>query len=136
MIRPLAEHEARDWLRDLVAIHEAGLREPLPLPIKTSLAWAEEFRRTQAGSDGDPDARARAEWVTPRFNDSGFPKEDADDWHVRAFGEHPDYDLLASPLRTGETGAAPHRLGHYASRLWGPLIGSAGSPGTEQIRGI
>ncbi|MEO5664641.1 MAG: exodeoxyribonuclease V subunit gamma, partial [Nocardioides sp.] len=46
MIRPMAEHDARAWLRDLVALHEAGLREPLPLPIKTSLAWAEEFRRT------------------------------------------------------------------------------------------
>ena len=136
MIRPLAQHDARAWLRDLVAIHEAGLREPLPLPIKTSLAWAEEFRRTQSGSDGDPDAKARAEWVTPRFNDSGFPQEDSDVWHVRAFGEHPAFELLASPVRPGEAGAAPHRLGHYASRLWGPLIGSAGIPGTEQIRGL
>ncbi len=136
MIRPLAEHDARDWLRDLVAVYEAGHREPLPLPVKTSLAWAEEFRRAQSGSDADPDARARAEWVTPRFSDSGFPKEDADPWHVRAFGEHPAFDLLASPLRPEESGAAPHRLGHYASRLWGPLIGSGGSPGTEQIRGL
>ncbi|HXH80121.1 exodeoxyribonuclease V subunit gamma [Nocardioides sp.] len=136
MIKPLAQHEARAWLRDLVAIHEAGLREPLPLPIRASLAWAEEFRRAQSGSDGDPDAKARAEWVTPRFNDSGFPKEDADVWHVRAFGEHAAYELLASPLRPGEDGTAPHRLGHYSARLWGPLIGSAGSPGTEQIRGL
>ncbi len=36
--RPLAEHGARAWLRDLVALCGAGLREPLPLPIKASLA--------------------------------------------------------------------------------------------------
>ena len=107
MVRPLAEHDARAWLRDLVALYEAGLCEPLPLPVKTSLAWAEEFRRTLAGSDGDPDARGRAEWMTPRFNDAGFPKEDADVWHERAFGEHADYDLLAAPLRAGEGGPAP-----------------------------
>lgn len=135
MVRPLAEHDARAWLRDLVALYEAGLREPLPLPVKTSLAWAEEFRRTQGGSDGDPDARGRAEWVTPRFNDSGFPKEDSDVWHVRAFGPHADYNLLAGPLRAGEGGPAPHRLGHFAWRLWSPLIG-ADSAGHEQIRGI
>ncbi|QIK74766.1 exodeoxyribonuclease V subunit gamma [Nocardioides piscis] len=136
MIRPLPQHEARDWLRDLVAIYEAGLCEPLPLPVKTSLAWAEEFRRVQSGTDGDPDAKARAEWETPRFNDSGFPKEDADVWHVRAFGHHGDYALLAAPLRPHETGPAPHRLGHYACRLWSPLIGSGDTAGTEQIRGI
>ena len=27
-------------LRDLVAIYDAGRREPIPLPIKTSHAWA------------------------------------------------------------------------------------------------
>ncbi|WP_310528284.1 exodeoxyribonuclease V subunit gamma, partial [Nocardioides sp.] len=135
MVRPLAEHDARAWLRDLVALYEAGLREPLPLPVRTSLAWAEEFRRTQGGSDGDPDARARAEWLTPRFNESGFPKEDSDVWHVRAFGPHADYDLLSGPLRAGEDGPAPHRLGHFAWRLWSPLIG-ADAQGNEQIRGI
>lgn len=139
MVRPLAEHDARGWLRDLVALYEAGLCEPLPLPIKTSLAWAEEFRRTQGGSDGDPDARGIAEWVTPRFNESGFPKEDSDVWHVRAFGEHASYDLLAGPLRAGEDGPAPHRLGHFAWRLWSPLIGAGphlDQQGNEQIRGI
>jgi exodeoxyribonuclease V gamma subunit len=130
LIGPLAQHQAEQWLRDLVALYDAGQREPLPLPVKTSLAWAEELRRVRAGSDGDPDVKGRAEWETPRFNDSGFPKEDADAWHVRAFGEHADYTLLASPLRDGEAG--PHRIGHYAWRLWSPLIDS----GHEQIRGL
>ena len=132
MIKPMAEHEARARLRELIDIYEAGLREPLPLPIKTTLAWAEEFRHTRGGSNGDPDAKALAQWVTPRFNDSGFPREDADSWHVRAFGEHAPYSLLASPLRAGEDGPAPHRLGHFGWRLWSPLIDT----GHEQLRGI
>ncbi|MCW2737981.1 exodeoxyribonuclease V subunit gamma [Nocardioides sp.] len=130
LIGPLAQHQAEEWLRDLVALYDAGQCEPLPLPVRTSLAWAEELRRVRAGSDGDPDVKGRAEWETPRFNDSGFPKEDADAWHVRAFGEHADYTLLASPARPGEDG--PHRLGHYAWRLWSPLIDG----GHEQIRGL
>ncbi len=132
MIKPMAEHEARARLRELIDIYEAGLCEPLPLPIKTTLAWAEEFRHTRGGSNGDPDAKALAQWVTPRFNDSGFPREDADSWHVRAFGEHAPYSLLASPLRADEDGPAPHRLGHFGWRLWSPLIDT----GHEQLRGI
>ena len=129
-IGPLAQHEAQQWLRDLVALYDAGQCEPLPVPVRTSLAWAEEHRRVRAGSDGDPDVKGRAEWETPRFNDSGFPREDADAWHVRAFGEHADYALLAAPVRDGEDG--PHRLGHYAWRLWAPLIDG----GHEQVRGL
>ncbi|WP_322920787.1 exodeoxyribonuclease V subunit gamma [Nocardioides renjunii] len=129
-IGPLAQHEAVQWLRDLVALFDAGQREPLPLPVRTSLAWAEEWRRVRAGSDGDPDLKGRAEWETPRFNDSGFAKEDADPWHVRAFGKHADYTLLAGPAGAGEDG--PHRLGHVAWRLWGPLIDT----GHEQVRGL
>ena len=130
LIGPLAQHDAQEWLRDLVALYDAGQREPLPMPVKTSLAWAEEFRRVRGGADGDPDTKARSEWETPRFNDSGFPKEDADTWHVRAFGEAADYDLLAAPTRAGEAG--PHRLGHFAWRLWAPLIDT----GNEQVRGM
>ena len=61
-------------------------------------------------------------------------------WHVRAFGEHAPYDLLAAPLRPGEDGPAPHRLGHYAWRLWAPLLGDPDSEttaeGNERIRSI
>ncbi len=101
------------------------------MPVKTSLAWAEEFRRVRGGADGDPETKARSEWETPRFNDSGFPKEDADTWHVRAFGEAADYDLLAA-ADPGRASPAPHRLGHFAWRLWQPLIDT----GNEQVRGL
>ncbi|WP_107773343.1 exodeoxyribonuclease V subunit gamma [Nocardioides sediminis] len=132
MVRPLAEHEARDWLRQLVDVHDRGLCEPLPLPVKTSLAYAEDYRYALAGRDADPDAKADREWTTPRFNESGFPREDQDAWHVRAFGEDPPYSVLTAPLRGDETGPAPHRLAHYAWLTWGPLL----SDGRELVRSL
>ncbi len=127
IISPLPEYEARDWLRDLVAVRARGLTEPLPLPVRTGLAWAEGYRR---GSDADADTAAVREWVTPRFGGNGFPREDADAWHVRAFGPAAPFDVLATPLAAGEEGHG-HRLGHYAQRVWGPLLN-----GNEQVRGI
>jgi exodeoxyribonuclease V gamma subunit len=134
LVPPMSDVDARTHLRDLVAIMERGQREPLPLPIKTSLAFAEEFKIGAQGQ-ADPDLKASAEWVTPRFNETGFPKEDGDQWHVRAWGEQAPYDLLAAPLLLDETdraddGRAPHRLGHYALRVWSPLLA------TELVRGI
>ena len=121
LLGPMTAEDARTHLRSLVDVMERGQREPLPLPVKTSLAFAEEF---EIGAQGhaDPDAKAVAEWVTPRFNETGFPKEDGDQWHVRAWGESAPYDLLAAPLLPGEEGEAPHRLGHYALRVWSPLL--------------
>ena len=133
LVPPMTDDDARTRLRDLVAVMERGQCEPLPLPIKTSLAFAEEFAigtRSGGGGQTDPDAKASAEWVMPRFNDSGFPKEDGDQWHVRAWGEQAPYDLLAAPLLAGEEGEAPHRLGHYALRVWSPLLS------VELVRGI
>ncbi len=132
MIKPLADHEARAWLRELVDVYERGLREPLPLPVRTSLAYATDHVYAAAGRDADPDGKAAREWTTPRFDETGFPKEDSDAWHVRAFGEHAPYSCLATPLRADETPVGPrHRLGHYAWRVWGPLLDDR-----ESIRGI
>jgi exodeoxyribonuclease V gamma subunit len=138
LISPMPDDDARTRLRDLVAVMERGQCEPLPLPVRTSLAFAEEFAISErGGSQADPDAKAQAEWVTPRFNDSGFPKEDGDQWHVRAWGEAAPYDVLAAPLLPDEVsdevsseGRAPHRLGHYALRVWSPLLSH------ELVRGI
>ena len=97
MIRPLAEHEARDWLRDLVDLYDRGQCEPLPLPVKTSLAYAEELPlRARPAATPTPTSRP------PRVGDAALqrlrlPREDADPWHVRAFGEHAPYALLAAP---------------------------------------
>ena len=85
--------------------------------------------RSERRGTRDPDAKAQAEWVTPRFNETGFPKEDGDQWHVRAWGEQAPYDLLAAPLlaRRGGRGAPPARPLRPAglvSRSWRPRAGA------------
>ena len=69
---------AVDLLRDLVAIYDAGRREPLPLPIKTSYAWARprhERRRPGAGGGLPVEVQER------------YPGEDQDPAQVRAWGQ-------------------------------------------------
>ena len=114
---------ARGLLVDLLELRAHGLQAPLPLPVDTAFAYA------TAAWSGRPVPACRRAASQSWTSDWSFPKEDADPWHVRAFGEHADYTLLASPPRAGEDG--PHRLGHLAWRLWGPLIDG----GHEQIRG-
>ena len=115
---PLAQHDARG-----VA---ARPRRPLRRrPARAAADAGEDLAGLGRGVPPGPRrgrrrprcSRPAAEWETPRFNDSGFPKEDADTWHVRAFGEAADYDLLAAsdPRRRGRTRTGS---GHFAWRLW------------------
>ncbi|CAJ1510362.1 exodeoxyribonuclease V subunit gamma [[Mycobacterium] burgundiense] len=102
-----------DVLRDLVALYDAGRREPLPLPVKTSYAWAE----ARFGG-GDPERQAGFRWNTNRF-----PGEQADDAYVKVWGPHARLDALLAPTRPGEeVDGEPTRLGAYAARLWLPLL--------------
>jgi exodeoxyribonuclease V gamma subunit len=97
--RPAA---AVDLLIDLVAMYDQGRREPLPLPPKTSYAWAEAKH-----SHGDPERSAGYRW---RSNDR-YPGEDAEKANVRAFGEGA---WLSALVNAG--------LDDYASRLWLPML--------------
>ncbi|MUM19650.1 exodeoxyribonuclease V subunit gamma [Mycobacterium sp. CBMA271] len=102
-----------DVLRDLVAIYDAGRREPLPLPLKTSYAWA-EARTTR----DDPELQAGYRWRS-----SKFPGEEADPAVERAFGRGVWLRHLMQPLLPGEeTAGETNRLGAYAARLWLPLL--------------
>lgn len=88
-------------LRDLVAMYDAGRREPLPLPLKTSYAWAEtEYHR------GVPMREAGWRWRTGRY-----PGEDSEPAHVRVWG--PGFPLE----RLVDAG-----LPDYARRLWLPML--------------
>jgi exodeoxyribonuclease V gamma subunit len=101
-------------LGDLVAIYDAGRREPLPLPLKTSFAWA---GARKVGSD--PGESALDKWKTK----GTWDKEDAEPAHTRVWGEHPPLSALLTPLRPGEeVEGEDTRLGAYAARLWGPLL--------------
>lgn len=100
-------------LRDLVAIYDAGRREPLPLPLKTSYAWAQARRDRD-----DPELQAGYRWRS-----GNFPGEDADPAVERAFGKGIWFRHLMQPLRPGEeTEGETNRLGAYSARLWLPLL--------------
>ena len=107
--------DAGDLLRDLVAIYDTGMREPLPLPLKTGHAWVRANPRA---------ARAKADacWSRGRFGN-----ENEDDAHVRVWGpDAPITRLLEARPRPGEEYAGQDtRLGALASRLWTPLLGRA-----------
>jgi exodeoxyribonuclease V gamma subunit len=96
---------AVDLLTDLVAIYDAGRREPLPLPVKTSYAWAEAVH-----THGDPERQAMYRWRTDRY-----PGEDQEPAHERAFGKGAWLSALIS-----------RGLDEYACRLWLPMLRALG----------
>ncbi len=106
--------EAPDLLlRDLVAVYDAGRREPLPLPLKTSFAWASA---RHVGDDPLPAAEKR--WRSSRF-----PGDDAQPAHVRVWGEHaPLSTLLGPPRPDEEVEGESTRLGAWSARVWLPLL--------------
>ncbi len=111
-VGPLAPVPARAVLADLVALHRAGLREPLPLPPVTGHAYA----AVRAGGADAEDAleQAMTKWST------GAVPERADDAHVRVWGPAAGPEVLtATP---GEPGSEPTRFGALALRLWTPLL--------------
>ncbi|MHA7649880.1 exodeoxyribonuclease V subunit gamma [Mycobacterium sp. ML4] len=104
---------ARAVLRDLVAMYDAGRREPIPLPIKTSYAWA-----VARHTGDDPMKQASYRWKSDLY-----PGEDQAPAHVRAWGRNARLTELMQPLRPGEDPAGEdHRLGAFAARLWLPLL--------------
>ena len=104
-------------LADLVAVHDAGRREPLPLPLKTSFAWA-EARRTGA----DAVVAAERRWLSRRYDG-----ENADPAHARVWGADAPLRVLMEPPRPGEERPGEQtRLGAYAARVWEPMLQAEG----------
>ncbi len=105
-------------LRDLVSLYDAGLREPLPLPLKTSYAWA------QARRDGeDPHGAAAEKWHARFYPENEKPA------HERVWGKYaPLHVLLDEPSPGEETTGESTRLGALAARLWLPLLAAEGMP--------
>jgi exodeoxyribonuclease V gamma subunit len=106
--------DAGEVLRELVAIYDAGRREPIPLPVKTSYAWA---AARHCGDDPVREAQYRWKW------------EDEEPAHVRAWGKNTCLADLMQPVRPGEEcGGEDNRLGAYAARLWLPLLRAERTP--------
>ncbi|GAB2475914.1 exodeoxyribonuclease V subunit gamma [Promicromonospora xylanilytica] len=115
------DHTAVDLLRDLVALRDRGLTEPLPLPVGASLAYA-EARRTGA----DPaDARFRAgqRWAGQKWVDGRPEGEGARPEHVRVHGPGAPLPATGEEPRPGEEyPGETTRFGALAMRVWNPLL--------------
>ena len=107
-------------LRDLVALFDAGHREPLPLPLKTSYAWAEKRYKGR-----DPVKFASSKWTSNNFHVG----DDAEHAHVRVWGPRAPFEVLLGPPEPGlEMPGEDTRLGALAARLWLPVLAAEGKP--------
>ncbi len=118
---PPVDHTATELLGQLVDLYDRGMREPLPLPLRSGHAWAEA---THAHRDAE---RALASaWEST--DSSPVPGERDDPAHVRVFGRNAPVGCLLEPARPDETWGSPAssaertRLGQLAPRLWDPLL--------------
>ncbi len=107
--------DALERLGELVRIFDAGMREPLPLPLKTGHAWAQQRLR------GASDLACRS--VATKVWSDKFP-ENEDEHHVRVWGPGAPLDvLLAAPPGPGEgVEGESTRLGALAVTLWKPVL--------------
>lgn len=114
------DHTALDLLRDLVALRDRGLTEPLPLPVKASAAYA-DARRTNA-DPADALWRAGQQWAGQRWT-AGADGECADPEHVRVHGPQAPLPGTGEEPRPGEEHRGETtRFGALAMRVWSPLL--------------
>lgn len=107
------ERPAQALLAQLVAIYDAGRCEPVPLPLKTSYAWA-----AARHNGSDPNRAALYAWKSGRY-----PGDDDAAAHARAWGSRAPLDVLLGPPAPGEEFAGETtRLGALARRVWSPLL--------------
>ncbi|OJZ69811.1 exodeoxyribonuclease V subunit gamma [Mycobacterium paraffinicum] len=106
--------DALALLRELVAVYDAGRREPIPLPVKTSYAWA-----AARHCGDDPLREAQYRWKY----------EQEEPAHVRAWGKNTRVADLMRPVRPGEEfDGEDTRLGAYAARVWLPMLRAERKP--------
>ncbi|GAA2721328.1 exodeoxyribonuclease V subunit gamma [Cellulomonas aerilata] len=115
MVAPVPD-EALDHLQELVALRDAALTEPLPLPLAASCAYA----RARAAGDLTEQALGTA---ARELRDA---YEHLDDYHRYVWGDdlHLE-DLLGAAPSARERSWWPEegtRFGVLARRLWEPLV--------------
>ena len=106
---------ARQHLADLVALRDLGLCEPLPLPLKTSLAYAEASRRNRPHSVALH--AAREEWDLARLKNGGVIEKEAHDvHHAYVWGAGEPIETILDQDDAGS------QLAVLSRRLWDPLL--------------
>jgi exodeoxyribonuclease V gamma subunit len=116
------QEDPRGVLRTLVEMFDTGRREPLPLPIKTSYAWAAARFALATGNyyrkPPSPHGEARAKWKFEREEPAV----------QRIWGYEPELEvLLTPPSPPEEVDGESTRLGACAARLWLPMLHAEGT---------
>ncbi len=118
---PVSPEDALTRLRELIDVHDRGMREPLPLPAETALAYADAVVR-----DGDHEQAPRLAERAWKTQDHAWtvPGEQEDPAHVRLYGRGAELGVLLGPPREDEVWfpGETSRLGQYARRVWTPVL--------------
>jgi exodeoxyribonuclease V gamma subunit len=114
---PLDQGKAKTYLLQLVDLYDRGMCEPLPLPLKTSVAYATASVKME-GLDRAVFQAGRA-WASGKY-----PGEDADASHAVVWGAAAPLEVLVeqAPRDDERWTGEPSRLGEMSLRLWGPLL--------------
>lgn len=109
---------AREKLHVIVDLYLRGMREPLPLALKTSAAWAAAERASD-----DFMTSARREWESSWK----WPHEDDDPAHLLVHGRRLPWEefVAATPAPDEEGdgwGRQSSRAGRLANRLWAGVL--------------
>ncbi|WP_280236666.1 exodeoxyribonuclease V subunit gamma [Nocardia cyriacigeorgica] len=111
--------EALAILRELVALRDTGLTEPLPIATAATAAYAE--RRYRGGTMEEGVSAAEREFNGGANGPDKYGEHT--DRHLRyIWGSAPRIDdLIAAPAPPGEPGEST-RFGALSRRLWAPLL--------------
>jgi exodeoxyribonuclease V gamma subunit len=117
---PIAPGPAAAHLRDLVALHGLGLREPLPIASKSSFEYAAARRRGAA-----PEEAVKA--ALKGWEGSRWGGESSEAEHEHVYGIQPAFRLLLeAPVQPGDGAEAwpdePSRFGVLSRRWWDPML--------------
>ena len=121
VLGPVAPQDAAATLESLVELYRAGLRAPLPLPLRTSAEYAEQ--RFRGNHLRGALRQAERRWVTDKF-----PSEQEDPEHSLLYGPFAPFGVLTGQEPEPAEGGPgwpegePTRFGLLARRLWDPLL--------------
>jgi exodeoxyribonuclease V gamma subunit len=111
------DYTAIDHLRDLVALRDRALSQPLPIPVKASF-WYARSRHTHADPEQAYD-RARREW---EGNDRFGGERDGEEFRMLLGDRAPLPGWDQAPEAGEELAGENSRFGALAMRLWKPLL--------------